>query len=167
MIVSSLIAGVAFGAVMVAGLAVMTRLRHLIFEVATANVNGVAAFLARVHMEGAGADLKRYFAYGLHYWPWWMLLYYGLGIMVVSLIGWWALSRLLERMRGLPDVHKLDAWDGSKEEEAPVGPVPVRLDKVRFRYPGASQDALREVSLDLESANTWRSPEPTAPGRPR
>src|SRR5262249_37694654 len=101
-IVSSLIAGVAFGAVMVAGLAVMTRLRHLIFEVATANVNGVAAFLARVHMEGAGADLKRYFAYGLHYWPWWMLLYYGLGIMVVSLIGWWALSRLLERMRGLP-----------------------------------------------------------------
>jgi energy-coupling factor transport system ATP-binding protein len=52
-------------------------------------------------------------------------------------------------MRGLPDVHKLDAWDGSKDEEAPVGPVPVRLDKVRFRYPGASQDALREVSLDL------------------
>jgi energy-coupling factor transport system ATP-binding protein len=148
-IFSSLIAGVAFGAVMVAALAVMTRLRHLIFEVMTANVNGVATFLARVRMQGAAADLKRYFGYGLHYWPWLMLLYYSVGIMIVSLIGWWALSRLLERMRGLPDVHKLEAWDGSNDEKAPVGPVPVRLDKVRFRYPGASQDALREVSLDL------------------
>jgi energy-coupling factor transport system ATP-binding protein len=148
-IVSSLIAGVAFGAVMVAWLAVMTRLRHLIFEVMTANVNGVARFLTRVHLQRPAAELKRYFADGLHYWPWLMLLYYSLGIMIVSLIGWWALSRLLERMRGLPDVHKLEAWDGSKDEEAAVGPVPVRLDKVRFRYPGTSQDALREISLDL------------------
>ncbi len=148
-IVSSLIAGLAFGAAVVGELTVMTRLRHLIFEVMTANVDGVAAFLARVHLHGVGADLKRYFADGLHYWPWLMLGYYGVGIMIVSLIGWWALSRLLQRMRGLPDVHKLDAWDGRKGEEAPVGPVPVRLDKVRFRYPHASQDALREVSLDV------------------
>ena len=149
-IVSSLIAGVAFGAVMVGFLIVMTRLRHLIFEVMTANVDGVAAFMARVHRQGAAADLKRYFADAVHYWPWVMLVYFGLGIMIVSLIGWWALSRLLERMRGVPDVHKLGAWDGSKGEDVPVGPVPVRLDKVRFRYPGASQDALREVSLNVQ-----------------
>jgi energy-coupling factor transport system ATP-binding protein len=148
-VVSSLIAGIAFGAMSVGALTVMTRLRHLIFAVITSNVNGVATFLTRVHMQGPAVRLTRYFTWTLHYWQWWMLVYYGLGVMVVSLIGWWALSRLLERMRGLPDVHKLDAWDGSKDEEAPVGPVPVRLDKVRFRYPGASQDALREVSLDL------------------
>jgi energy-coupling factor transport system ATP-binding protein len=148
-IVSSLIAGVAFGAMSVGALTVMTRLRHLIFAVITSNVKGVATFLTRVHMQGAAVDLTRYCTWALHYWQWWMLVYYGLGVMVVSLIGWWALSRLLERMRGLADVHKLDAWDGSKDAESPVGPVPVRLDKVRFRYPGASQDALREVSLDL------------------
>jgi energy-coupling factor transport system ATP-binding protein len=148
-IVSSLIAGVAFGAMSVGALTVMTRLRHLIFAVITSNVKGVATFLTRVHMQGPAVDLTRYCTWALHYWQWWMLVYYGLGVMVVSLIGWWALSRLLERMRGLADVHKLDAWDGSKDAESPVGPVPVRLDKVRFRYPGASQDALREVSLDL------------------
>jgi energy-coupling factor transport system ATP-binding protein len=146
-IVLSLIAGIAFGAMSVGALTVMTRLRHLIFEVMTSNVNGVASFLTRVHMQGPAVELKRYFTWALHYWQWWTLVYYGLGIMVVSLIGWWALSRLLERMRGIPDVHKLDVWDGCKD--APVGPVPVRLDKVWFRYPGASQDALREVSLDL------------------
>jgi energy-coupling factor transport system ATP-binding protein len=148
-IVLSLIAGVAFGAVHVGMLAVMTRLRHLIFDVMTANMNGVAAFMARMHMQGAAADLKRYFAGGLHYWPWLMLGHYVIGIMIVSLIGWWALSRLLQRMCGLPDVHKLDTPHGSGAQDAPIGPVPVRMDMVRFRYPRASQDALREVSLDL------------------
>ena len=51
-IVSSLIAGFAFGAVNVGALTVLTRLRHLIFEVMTANVDGVAAFLTRMHMQG-------------------------------------------------------------------------------------------------------------------
>jgi energy-coupling factor transporter ATP-binding protein EcfA2 len=148
-IVSSLIAGLAFGALNVGALAVMTRLRHLIVKVMTANVDGTAAFMTRIHMQGPAADLKRYFADALHYWPWVVLAYYVVGVIVVSLIGWWALSRLLERMRGIPDVHKLDAWEGSRSEEGPVGPVPVRLDKVRFRYPGAGQDALRELSLDL------------------
>ncbi|ORW28054.1 cobalt ABC transporter ATP-binding protein [Mycobacterium paraense] len=150
-IVSSLVAGFAFGAANVGALMVMTRLRHLIFEVMTANVNGVAAFLARVHMQGTADDLKRYFAVAVHYWQILVLLYYGIGIMIVSVIGWWALSRLLERMRGIPDVHKLDAWDGSNSEQGAVGPVPVRFDRVRFRYPGARQDALREVSLDLHA----------------
>ena len=68
---------------------------------------------------------------------------------MVSLIGWWALSRVLERMRGVPDVHKLDAPAADQNPEVPVGPVPVRLEKVRYRYPGANQDALREVSVDL------------------
>ncbi|WP_083562574.1 ATP-binding cassette domain-containing protein [Mycobacterium malmoense] len=148
-IVASLIAGVAFGAASVGSLMVMTRLRHLIFEVMTANVDGLAAFMGRVHMQGAAADLKRYFADALHYWPWVLLVYFTVGVVIVSLIGWWALSRVLDRMRGLPDVHKLEAWDGSGAEEGPVGPVPVRLDRVRFRYPGASQDALREVSLEV------------------
>lgn len=148
-IVASLLAGVAFGAATVGMLMVLSRLRHLIFKVATSNVDGIAALLTQLHMQGAAAGLKRYFAEGLHYWPWLMLIYFGVGIMIVSLIGWWALSRLLERMRGIPDVHKLDVWDGSTGEEAPIAPVPVRLDKVRFRYPGAGQDALRELSLDI------------------
>jgi len=146
-IVSSLIAGTAFGAAMVGMLVVMTRLRHLIFKVMTANVDGLAAFMGRIHLQGAGADLKRYFAVGLHYWPWVMLGYFTLGIMIVSLIGWWAWSRLLERMRGIPDVHKLDP--PAAGEDGPIAPVPLRLDKVRFRYPRANQDALREISLDV------------------
>ena len=43
------------GVVIVAALAVLARLRHLIFESMTANVNGLAAIIARIpDMQGAG-----------------------------------------------------------------------------------------------------------------
>ncbi len=147
-VVVSLVAGLVFGAVSIGALAVMTRLRHLIIDVMTADVDGLASFMNRIHLQGPATELKRYFAVGVHYWPWILLAYFTVGIMVVSLIGWWALSRLLQRMRTVPDVHKLDSWEGG-DEHADVGPVPVRLDNVRFRYPHAAQDALSEVSLDL------------------
>ncbi|MCV6964274.1 ATP-binding cassette domain-containing protein [Mycobacterium intermedium] len=145
-IVASLIAGLIFGGAMVGLLAVMTRLRSLIFKVMTANVEGFSSFLGRIGLPRVGADLERYFAQGLHYWPWVLLVYFTVGIVIVSLIGWWALSRLLERMRGVPDVHKLDA---PVHDDGPIGPVPVRLTNVRFRYPGAGQDALPEISLEV------------------
>jgi energy-coupling factor transport system ATP-binding protein len=148
-VVSSFVAGVAIAGVTVAMLAVLTRLRRLIFQVMTANVDGVAAFLVRVHLKGVGADVQRVFAYGLHYWPWLMLGYVIYGVMISSLVGWWVLSRLLERLHNIPDVHKLDTPDAAVISDDPIGPVPVRLVDVRFRYPGASQDALREISLDL------------------
>lgn len=145
-IVASFVAGVVFGAVLVGALAVLTRLRHLIFDAITANVDGVAAAMTRVGLERAAGELKAFFAAALHYWPWLMLGNGVVSVMIVSLIGWWALSRILERMRGIPDVHKLDEL----AESGPVGPVPVRLNQVRFRYPRTNQDALRPVSLDID-----------------
>ncbi|WP_414151980.1 ATP-binding cassette domain-containing protein, partial [Mycobacterium leprae] len=144
----ALFAGLAFGAANVVALVVLGRLRHLIFKAMTANVDGIAATLTWMHLPWVAVQLKRYFADGLQHWPWMLLGYFVITILVVSLIGWWVLSRVLERIRDIPDVHKLDA-PSACNEDAPVGPVPVWLDKVRFRYPHAGQDALREVSLDL------------------
>jgi energy-coupling factor transporter ATP-binding protein EcfA2 len=156
------VAGALFGAAMVSALAVLTRLRHLIFAAMTANVDGTAAVLRGIGrfaightfplsrplgigLEAAADRLKWVFAEALHYWPWLLLGHSVIAIMGVSVIGWWALSRVLERMRGIPDVHKLDA----PVETAPIAPVPVRLDQVRFRYPHTDHDALRPVSLDV------------------
>ncbi|MGB6209892.1 ATP-binding cassette domain-containing protein [Mycobacterium sp.] len=145
-IAAAFVAGTLFGAAMVSALAVLARLRHLIFDAMSANVDGVAAVLTWARLGQLALDLKHFFAEALHYWPWLVLGQSVLGIMGVSLIGWWALSRVLERMRGIPDVHKLDA----PVETAPIAPVPVRLDHVRFRYPGSDHDALRAVSLDVQ-----------------
>lgn len=146
----SLIAGVLWGAGWVAVLAVLVRLRHLFFDVITANANGVAAFLNWVHLPGVGAALKRYVVDGIQHWPLLIFPYMVLLVVVVSFISWSALSRLLERMRKIPDVHKLDTPEDAPDRDVAVGPVPVRLENVRFRYPGADRDALREVSLDVQ-----------------
>jgi energy-coupling factor transport system ATP-binding protein len=140
-------AGAAFGVATVAALAILARLRHLIFESATANINGIAAILARVpNMRGAAGRLKTDFATALHYWPY---LFFGasvLSITLVTRIGWWALSRVMTRLLGIPDVHKLE----SSTDSGPIAPVPAHLRDVRFRYPRADHDALGPVSLTVE-----------------
>jgi energy-coupling factor transport system ATP-binding protein len=146
-LVAAIVAGALFGAAGVVALMILSRLRHLIFESMTANINGLAAVIARIpNGEGVAEGLKRDFATALHYWP----LIIGasgiLSITFVTLVGWWAMSRLLSRLLGIPDVHKLESPAGTD----PVAPVPTRLTDVRFRYPGADHDALGPVSLTVE-----------------
>src|SRR6478735_4523543 len=144
---AALVAGALFGAVTVASLAILVRLRHLMFDSVTANINGLAAVIARIpNMEPAGERLKHDFATALHYWPY---LFFGmsvLSIVMVTFIGWWALSRVMSRLLGIPDVHKLE----SSADAGPVAPVPARLHDVRFRYPTADHDALGPVSVNVE-----------------
>src|SRR6201996_739674 len=160
------VAGLLSGGATVAALAALARLRHLIFEAVTANIDGVAAVMTgigrfamahsfpfgkpvAVALQTAADRLKWLLAEALHYWPWLILGNGVVSIIGISLIGWWALSRVLERMRGIPDVHKLDA----PLENAPIAPVPVRLDQVRFRYPNTDPDALSALCLDVDTGD--------------
>jgi energy-coupling factor transporter ATP-binding protein EcfA2 len=140
------VAGVVVGAVVVIALNVLARLRELVFRAITATVNGVAAIMARVpHLQAPAQELKRLFAEALNYWQWLVIGYAAVAFTVASVIGWWALSRVLQRLRGVPDVHTLNAPVSS----GPIQPVPVRLDEVRLRYPNTDHDALRAVSLEV------------------
>ena len=145
---AALVAGGVFGVAGVIALTALARLRHLIFASMTANINGLSVVLGHVPgMEEAARRLKDDFASLLTYWPLVILGTSVLSITMVTLIGWWALSRVLARLLGVPDVHKLDALD----EQGVAGPVPVTLRDVRFRYPGADHDALGPVSLNVET----------------
>ena len=148
-------------------MAVLTRLRHLMRDAVPANVDGLASFLGRVHLQGVGAWLKGIYALRpLHYWQLVLLTLVTIGIVLVSLVGWWALSRLLERMRGIPDVHKLDAPASDVEGES-VGPVPVRFDNVRFVIPMPPRTRCPRSASISRRVNTSQSPAQTAPVRPR
>jgi energy-coupling factor transport system ATP-binding protein len=144
---ASLVAGALFGVATVTALAILARLRHLMFDSVTANINGLAAVIARIpDTEPAAERLKHDFATALHYWPY---LFFGssvMSIVIVTLIGWWALSRVMARLLVIPDVHKLES---STDADA-IAPVPARLHDVRFRYPTADHDALGPVSLSVE-----------------
>ncbi len=146
-LITSVLAGLLFGGAIVAALTVLSRLRHLFFDALTANVNGIAAALDRVpQLRVAAGDINGLLDWALAHWQWLAVGNALIGVVGVSLIGWWALSRVLDRLHGIPDVHKLDA----EPETGPVAPVPVRLDDVRFRYPGTDHDALGPVSLQVQ-----------------
>lgn len=137
-------AGVVVGAGMVVALTILTRLRQLVFRAAGAAVDGSATIVGRIPpLRGTAQQFRGLFAEALNYWQWLVLGYAVAVIVGASVVGWWALSRVLERLRGVPDVHKLD----TPPRSGPIGPVPVRLDKVRLRYPHSDHDALRAVSL--------------------
>ena len=132
----------------VAALAVLARLRHLIFESVTANINGARRGdrphprHGRVWPTNSSATSPPRCTTG-------RILFFAssvLSIVFVSLIGWWALSRVMARLLGIPDVHKLE----SSTDTATIAPVPARLHDVRFRYPNADHDALGPVSLSVE-----------------
>ncbi len=139
-------AGILVGAAVIIALSVLTPLRLLVMQTITAAVDGIVTFMARADsLQGAAQELQRFFADALDYWQWIVLGYAVVAIMGVSVIGGWALSRVLKRLRDVPDVHKLDA----PADIGPIQPVPVRLDKVRLRYPHTDHDALRAVTLDV------------------
>lgn len=143
----SVVAGILNGLWIIAVLMVLVRLRTLTFEAMTANVDGLVKAMSQFEPLRQGAqDARAMFGVALQYWPVLLMFYSILTIMVVSLVGWWALSRVLDRLRGVPDVHKLTA----PTETGPVAPVPVRLTEARFRYPGADHDALRPLTLTVE-----------------
>ncbi|HEX5143672.1 MAG TPA: DUF2232 domain-containing protein [Mycobacterium sp.] len=149
-VLSSVVAGMLIGALAIGSLLVMSRLRTLIFESITANVNGTVAILERVPgFRQSAADVKIVFATLLDYWPWLVMFYALTAIVSVSMVGWWALSLVLERLSGIPDVHKLDV-PASDLTDAPNGAVPVMLHDVRFRYPDARKDALAPMSLSVD-----------------
>ena len=84
----------------------LERLRTVTFAAITANVEGTVRFMSLFEPLRPGAEqAKNVFTTALHYWPVLMMVYAMVTIIIVSLIGWWALSRVLDRLRGIPDVH--------------------------------------------------------------
>jgi len=142
----SVVAGILNGLFIVALLVVLVRLRTLTFEAMTANVDGVVTALSQFEpFRQSARDVRAVFGTALQYWPLLIMSYSVFTIMLVSVVGWWALSRVLDRLRGIPDVHKLQTPD----ETGPVAPLPVRLTDARFRYPGADHDALRPLTMSI------------------
>ena len=147
-IAASIVAGIVSGLFIIAALMVLVRLRTLTFEAITANVDGVVSVMSQFEpFRESAAQTRAMFGTALQYWPVLMMGYAIFSIMVVSLVGWWVLGRVLERLAVIPDVHKLE----SLTEAGPVAPLPVRLTEARYRYPGADHDALRPLNLTIEA----------------
>lgn len=144
---ASIVAGAVSGLWIVGILTMLARLRTVTFEAINANIDGTMAVFSQFEpFRESVAQTRAVFDTALRYWPVFIMAYSIFSIVVVSIVGWWVLSRVLERLRGIPDVHKLDAL----HETGPAAPLPVRLTDARFRYPNADHDALRPLSMSVD-----------------
>ena len=147
-VVVSIVAGIISGLFVIGALAVLVRLRTLTFEAITANVDGVVSVMSQFEpFRESAVQTRAMFGTALQYWPVLMMGYAIFSIVLVSLVGWWVLGRVLERLRVIPDVHKLE----SRVEVGPVAPLPVLLSGARYRYPSADHDALRPLNLTIDA----------------
>jgi energy-coupling factor transport system ATP-binding protein len=141
----SVLAGVAFGALTTGLLFLLEPLRTLIISIIDNSIRGLSELLARF---SALAEVAAAFADGastvLRFW--WIAVFAStfVGTVISAVFAWYVLSAILDRLDGLEQVDSLGpATDG------PVGPLPVRLRGVSYRYPGARADALDHVDLEI------------------
>jgi energy-coupling factor transport system ATP-binding protein len=149
---AALVAGAALGFFVTAVLLVLVPLRQLVFGVIAASLTAVADALGQIPgMAQAAGGMLNVIRIGFTYWPLLLVGYAAMIVMIVSLVGWWAMTRVLDRLGGIPDVHTLDVPPAELAGDAPVpAPVPVTLQAAGFRYPGAEHAALAPTDLTVE-----------------
>lgn len=128
-------------ALSIGSLAAFDAARQLIFAQARAFTDGLA------RLPGHPQWPRRYVQAFLDHWPSMLaaaLLIAYLGLVLVL----WLIARpILRRLSTTAGVDPPAPVDEPAAE--PPAPVPVRLDRVGFRYPGGDADALTDLSLDI------------------
>nr|WP_240963089.1 DUF2232 domain-containing protein [Antrihabitans stalactiti] len=143
----STVAGIVSAALAVGMLALFTPARTLVFDSLRNTARGISDIASNAPIlvpvaNGFTAVVDSV----LHHWWQWI----GGSVIVSTIIGaifsWWVLGAVLDRLAWLPAEDHLDAPD----DDRPVAPVPVRLDKVTYRYPGGRTDVLSGIDLTVD-----------------
>ena len=143
---AALVAGTVFALCLTALLTVLVRLRDLTFDTISAYTDGLANLVSVVPVIAPfGRWLRDGVALLMHHWPVFVITTSIAAMTLVNMVGWWALSRMLTRLGGVPDVHQLDRV----ADDRPVAPVPATFRDACFRYPGCDQDAVGPVDLTV------------------
>ncbi|WP_068274192.1 ABC transporter ATP-binding protein, partial [Aldersonia kunmingensis] len=143
----SLVAAVAFALFAVGMLLVFANSRALVFDTIRDTLRGLADIAGRQLSLTTLADGFTWLSNTVDDWWWlWVGSSTAVGVMVGAIVAWFALGAVLDRLAWLPGSDHLDAPDDPRE----VAPLPVRLDGVCFRYPGAQADALSGIKLHVD-----------------
>ena len=130
----------------VALLAVFSQLRKLTIEQIANTWAGMAKILERIPgLSGLTAHISHLVAVSLRDWWISVSVIVIVGTFGFTVLAWAVLGAVLERLQWIRAVDRLHL----ATDEGPVGPLPVRLRDVHYRYPGAASEALAGVSLDL------------------
>ncbi len=141
----SIFAGLAWAVLTVVWLLAFGTTRNLFFDNIRNASRGVQDIAERARLDALGQGVAELADLVLRWW--WLYVGAGMavGVIVTALFSWFALGSVLDRLSWLPGRDRLDA----PPDDRPVAPLPVTLQGVSFRYPGARTDALSGIDLTV------------------
>ena len=146
-LLTSMVVGPALGALTVLMLLVLVPLRELFLETLRNTFEGISRLLERTSALQGVADVIRTGSTAvLDNWWWWAGGSIAFGIVTGTLFAWLILTAILDRLSTIPVPEPLAP---STDDE--IGPLPVTLSAVGFRYPGSATSALTGVDLRIET----------------
>ncbi len=142
----ALIVGPILGAISVGLLAIFDSLRKLTLEQIRNTWKGISKILSSVpQLDGLVQRLDQFVNAAIRDWWITVLVLVILTTLWFTLLGWVVLGAVLDRLDRVRATDRID----TRPSNDPVGPVPVSLHDIHFRYPGATAEALAGVSLDI------------------
>ncbi len=140
------VAGVGWGVFSVGSLLVFSRTRDLFFEAFRNTAKGIENLAGRTPaLEPLGRMAAEAIDVVLRWWWIYIGTTVALGVLVSTVISWFVLGAVLDRLAWLPGSDRLDA----PPDDRPVGPLPVSLHGVGYRYEGTDIDALADIDLTI------------------
>ncbi|MFD3592112.1 ABC transporter ATP-binding protein [Nocardia sp. NPDC058640] len=145
-VVLAVIAGAGWGVFSIGTLLVLARARELFFEAIRNTAKGIQDHAANVAaLEPLGRMAAEATDAVLRWWWVYLGVFTGLGVLVSAIVSWFVLGAVLDRLEWLPGSDRLDA----PADDRPVGPLPVALHGVGYRYEGTHTDALADIDLSI------------------
>jgi energy-coupling factor transport system ATP-binding protein len=142
----ALVVGPILGAISVGLLAIFDSLRKLTLEQIRNTWKGISKILSSFpQLDGLVQRLDHFVNAAIRDWWITVLVLVILTTLWFTLLGWVVLGAVLERLDRVRATDRIDTGPSNE----PVGPVPVSLHDIHYRYPGATTEALAGVSLDI------------------
>jgi energy-coupling factor transporter ATP-binding protein EcfA2/energy-coupling factor transporter transmembrane protein EcfT len=151
------------GGATVAALAMLSSLRQLLLVQITNSWHGTSTLLTRAHLSGVGHDGDVIVGWSVAHW--WLTIPAGLLLTLeAAVFAAQVLARpTLRRLAAGAPIEHVDV-DRTLDDDSPR-PVPVALDAVGYRYPGADVDALSDVSMDVQTGELLAVVGPNGSGK--
>lgn len=146
-VLASFIVGPLLALFSIALLLVLAPLRNLMLDSIDNTARGVAAIIERApSLIGVAEWIENSAGTIVDYWWVWIAASATLGIVISTVISYFVLGAVLDRLASLPAVDPLaTTLDGRA-----IDPLPLTLEHVGFTYPQASTAALTDINFSID-----------------
>ena len=128
-------------------LLILSPLRNLLLDSLDNTARGVAEILRRFpYFIGIADAIESSIGAIIDYWWLWIAASATLGIIISTVVSYFVLGAVLDRLAALPTVDPL----ATTPDDRSINPLPLTLEHVGFTYPGSSSPALTDINFSID-----------------